>query len=75
MLVSDYDQMDAIVNSDPSLTWVGWDVVQDKQTPNGFTHFNGVFKDGAWYIRKTFRLTESGWNIPEKLVTKNVQVV
>lgn len=75
MIISDYDQMESIVKNNPLLSWSGWDVVMDKKTPNGFTHFNGVFKDGSWYIRKTFRLTESGWNMPDKLVIEDVQVV
>lgn len=74
MLVSSYEDMDLIVKSNPKLDWVGWDVVFDKETPNGYTHFNGVFKRDKWHIRKTFKLGESGWNIPDRFVGKNVQV-
>lgn len=75
MIISDYDAMHDIVGSNKSLEWNGWDVVFDKQTPNGYSHFNGVFKNGQWFIRKTYRLTESGWDIPDRFVGQNVQVV
>ena len=74
MVISQYETMESIVNNSP-LEWNGWNVVLDKRSDNGYSHFNGVFKDGAWYIRKTFNLTEQGWNIPEKFVGNHVQVV
>lgn len=75
MIISDYNLMHDIVDSNDSLGWNGWDVVFDKKTPNGYSHFNGVFKSGQWFIRKTYRLTESGWDIPDRFVGQNVQVV
>lgn len=75
MIITDLDIMNDIVDKNASLNWNGWDVVFDKETPNGYTHFNGVFKDGKWFIRKTYNLTESGWNIPDRFAGKNVQVV
>jgi hypothetical protein len=75
VIISDYETMDSIVESDKALSWNGWDVVFDKKTPNGYSHFNGVFKNGEWYIRKTFPITESGWNIPDRMVSRDVQVV
>lgn len=74
MVISKYDEMDNIVASNAKMHWLGWDVVFDKETPNGYTHFNGVFKNGKWHIRKVFPLTESGWNIPDKFVGRNVQM-
>jgi hypothetical protein len=75
VIISDYSLMHDIVDSNDSLEWNGWDVVFDKKTPNGYSHFNGVFKSGQWFIRKTYRLTESGWDIPDRFVGQNVQVV
>lgn len=75
MIISDYDTMDNIVMKNNNLSWVGWDVAFDNKNDAGYSHINGVFKNGCWYIRKLFPVEREGWNIPDRLVGKDVQMV
>jgi len=75
MIINNYDVMDNIVSKNNKMSWIGWDVAIDTKTDNGYSNVNGVFKNGSWYIRKVFPIKENGWNIPNNLVGKDVQVV
>lgn len=75
MIISDYDVMESIVSKNSNLSWIGWDVAFDKKSDAGYSHVDGVFKNGCWHIRKVFQIDSNGWNIPDKLVGKDVQVV
>lgn len=58
--------MENIVKSQNNLYWVGWDVVERKRSEGGRTSVNGVRVNGKWYVQKVFKLTDQGWNIPNK---------
>jgi hypothetical protein len=68
MLISSLDKMESIVENNDSLSWDGWDVVSYSQSPSAWMKPEGVRKDGAWFIQKRFPISESGWEIPNKLV-------
>lgn len=70
MLVTSLEQMEDLVRKNRSLRWDGWDVVFFYQSPTAWSSKHGSFYRGNWYMNKRFKLTESGWHIPEKLVRK-----
>jgi hypothetical protein len=74
MLVTDLKYMESIVSSRKDLDWDGWNVVQDTKSPGAMFKKDGVFKNGIWFKRVIFPITESGWNIPNKIGTKNEQL-
>jgi hypothetical protein len=64
--------METIVDNNKSLTWDGWDVLELKKSPTAWMKPNAIFKNG-WFSTTRFSLTESGWEIPSKLVKKNAE--
>lgn len=67
MLVNSLEKMEIIVRNNDMLTWDGWDVVKYTPTNKGMFSVDGAFKDGQWYKKKVFPITENGWNIPNSL--------
>jgi hypothetical protein len=63
--------MESVVSSNKELAWDGWNVIKDTKNPNAMFKKNGVFKNGEWFKRDTFPITENGWNIPNKIGIKN----
>jgi hypothetical protein len=68
MLISNLQKMEEIVLGNPQLDWEGWDVVMYKKNHSAQFNVNGVYKDGDWYNKYTYPITEDGWSIPERLV-------
>ena len=50
-----------------NLEWDGWDVV--KYTPSHSAQFSvdGCFKNGKWFYKKVFTVTENGWLVPDSI--------
>jgi predicted transcriptional regulator len=67
MLVNNLEKMEKIVRSSNYLEWDGWDVAKYTKSYNGMFSTDGAFKNGEWYKKKIFPLTESGWNIPNSI--------
>lgn len=67
MLITSLQKMEEIVVSQPQLDWEGWDVVMYKKNNAAQFHVNGVYRNGEWYNKFTYPITESGWSIPERL--------
>jgi len=67
MLIKSLDQMESIVKSNKDLSWDGWDVISLKPTDSGLMSKDGVQINGKWFSKTTFRLTENGWEIPNKI--------
>lgn len=63
MIVTNLEQMENIVSSRKDLSWSGWDVVKHSVNSNAMYSVDGEFKNGKWMKKKTFPLTETGWNI------------
>jgi hypothetical protein len=68
MNVKSLSQMEKIVKNNRNLSWDGWDVVQTNQNPMAWKSPSGIFIKGKWYTKIVYRVSESGWNIPDKLV-------
>ena len=65
MLINNLEKMEAIVSSHKQLEWEGWDVVHYKKSPNSMFSSDGAYKNGNWYKKKSFPITEKGWYIPK----------
>jgi len=68
MLINSLEQMETIVDNNPTLSWKGWDVVESTVDPMAFTKLNAAFVDGKWVRTKTYTIEQQGWEIPLKFV-------
>lgn len=66
--ISSLEKMEAIVSKNSSLSWSGWDVVEMIKSDKAFTSKYGALKNNAWYLKKIFVVSRSGWEIPDKYV-------
>lgn len=66
MDIKSLEKMESIVNSNRSLSWEGWDVIELIKYPNAMFKKNGCFKDGKWFLKNVFTVSENGWRIPKK---------
>ena len=73
MLITSLDKMEAIVEENKFLKWDGWTVVNYIKSPTAWTKKNGALLNGKWYLTNRFEPTEKGWDIPNRLVSKNAQ--
>lgn len=74
MLISELNKMEGIVNSSQDLEWEGWDVVKYTKSSNAMFSKDGAYKNGEWYKKKVFPLTENGWNLPNSIGKTNASV-
>ena len=72
MLVNNLQYMEGIVEKRNDLDWIGWDVVKYSKSSEAMFSSDGVFRNGQWYKRKIFPLTENGWNVPNSIGAINV---
>ncbi len=63
MLVKTLEDMESIVDT-TSLEWDGWDVMKLTPKPTAMYDRNGVFVGDKWWTKKSYPLTEEGWDIP-----------
>lgn len=68
MFITDYEQAHSIVQSNKSLFWDGWNIVDWKADTLGEMSKDGMLKDGKWGMYKTYLLSENGWDVPNKYV-------
>lgn len=71
MLVSNLQYMEDIVAQRNDLDWLGWDIVKYSKSSSAIFSPDGIFRNGEWYKRKIFPLTEIGWDIPNSIGRKN----
>jgi hypothetical protein len=71
MLVTDLEHMEKIVAQRTDLEWEGWDVVRYNKSDKAMFSIDGVYKNGSWFKRKTFPITEIGWIIPNNIGGNN----
>ena len=64
MIISDLDYMENIVSSRSDLEWDGWNVVRYIENEACFMSVDGAFRNGKWYKKQTYRVTENGWEVP-----------
>lgn len=67
MLITDLEKMETIVNSSPSLEWIGWDVVKYTKNNSAMYSADGVYRNGQWFKKKVYPLTNKGWVLPKAL--------
>jgi hypothetical protein len=68
MKITSLEKMEAIVASNKSLSWDGWDVVELVRSPVAWSKPNAAFIKGFWYYRNVFAVNHDGWSIPTKYV-------
>lgn len=68
MIISNHDQMDAIVSKSKNLEWDGWDVIAYVEDDSGFFDTNGILRSGKWHLRYIYKIYENGWNIPDRII-------
>lgn len=64
--------MERIVESDPELSWDGWDVVRYKKNPSSQFDKSGILHNGSWHRKFVFPLKDGGWSIPESIGVRDV---
>ena len=67
MFITSLSEMERIVSYRSDLEWDGWDVVRYKNNSNAQYEKSGIFKNGKWYTKTVFPLSQNGWSIPDKL--------
>jgi hypothetical protein len=72
MLVTNLEDMEKIVSLQKDLYWDGWNVVKYKNNPAAQFNKSGAYRNGRWYSKSTFPLTEKGWSIPNSLGGRDV---
>lgn len=68
MIIKELSHMEKIVESNKSLTWDGWTVVNRYPSEKGRTSKNGVLVNSKWHLESRYSPERSGWNIPSKFV-------
>lgn len=74
MFITNLSKMESIVDSSKDLSWIGWDVVKYTPSHNAMFSPDGVYREGKWYKKKTFPITETGWNIPDSIGKRYAQM-
>lgn len=69
MTINSLEQMENIVSKSKSLFWDGWTVVNSFPSEKGRTSPQGAFVNGKWHLQRRFTPSQSGWEIPDKLVS------
>jgi hypothetical protein len=66
MIINKLETMEKIVSKNKNLYWTGWNVADRRRTETGRTAINGVRVNGQWYVQTIYKLTNNGWDIPNK---------
>jgi hypothetical protein len=66
--INSLEKMEEIVSNNNNLSWDGWDVIEMIRSDKAFTSKQGAFKNNAWYLKKSFVVSRTGWEIPDKYV-------
>lgn len=72
MFIDSITKMEQLVDLRPDLEWDGWDVVLYKKNSGAQFEVNGVFKNGQWYNKFVYPITEKGWSIPDRIGREDV---
>lgn len=66
--IQSLDEMEGIVSRNRLLSWDGWTVLHTYPNAVGWRDARGVLIKGKWHTQQRFEITETGWEIPKKLV-------
>lgn len=72
MLINNLEHMEKIVDQRNDLCWDGWDVVKYTKSESAIFNPDGAFRNGQWYKKRVFPLTEFGWKVPNSIGESNV---
>lgn len=64
MIIKDLNHMENIVSSRPDLEWEGWNVIKYTKNAASYMSVDGVFRQGNWYKKTVYEITENGWSVP-----------
>jgi hypothetical protein len=67
-VVTSVEEMEKIVSRNRSLSWDGWTVLNTYPNPTAWRYTNGAYIKNKWHVQQRFEITETGWEIPNKLV-------
>lgn len=68
MNITSLEQMENIVSNNKNLSWEGWNVVSLLPNNAAWRRTDGAIVKGKWYTKRVYEITETGWEIPGKLV-------
>jgi hypothetical protein len=68
MKIKSLEQMEKIVSDNNMLSWDGWNVVSLLPNKTAWMRTDGAIVKGKWYSKRVYEITETGWEIPSKLV-------
>ena len=68
MYIQSLEKMEQVVNSNKSLFWSGWDVVNAYPSDKARTSKYGKFINGRWHMTKIFKPGPNGWDIPDRIL-------
>ena len=68
MKITSLEKMETIVSNNKGLSWEGWNVVSLMPNKAAWMRTDGAIIKGKWYTKKVYEITETGWEIPNKLV-------
>ena len=71
MFVNSLRVMEQIVDYRPDLEWDGWNVVHYKKNDSAQFDKSGAFKNGSWYKKTVYPITDGGWSIPNYMGLKD----
>lgn len=74
MLVTNLEEMSAIVSSRADLEWDGYDVVKYTSSKNAMYGVDGIYREGKWMKKKVFPLTKDGWDLPNTIGRTHAKV-
>lgn len=66
MIITNLNAMEKIVAGNHNLYWDGWTVVETKQSDLAKTSVNGIYRNGKWFLTKSFVPNRNGWDIPNR---------
>lgn len=74
MFINNLNKMEKIVSISNDLEWDGWNVVRYTPSHSAMFSLDGAYKNGKWFKKKVFPITENGWNLPENIGQRDAQM-
>lgn len=71
MLITSLEKMESIVRKNNRLSWDGWDVLLSLPNPSAWRYRDGAYVNSRWCVQKRYKITERGWDVPERLIRRN----
>lgn len=71
MIIKTIDQAEELVKNNSNLSWDGWNIIYRVQDDYAEYLSVGVFNksDGKWYKKIVFSYGDTGWDIPDSVIS------